>query len=62
MKPNFESMTKVELRAYLVSNPGDQEAFYIFVDRFASTPTEVFGGGIEEAEMQIRKKLEQLKA
>jgi hypothetical protein len=62
MKPNFESVTKTELRAYLVSNPGDQEAFYTFVDQFASTPTEVFSGGAEEIEMQVRKKVEELKA
>jgi hypothetical protein len=61
MKPDFTIMTKLELRAYIVSNPGDRDAFYVFVDRFASTPTEVFSGGVEEVEMQIRKKLEQLK-
>jgi hypothetical protein len=60
MQSNFENMSKVELRAYLIANPGDQEAFYMFVDRFASTPTEVFSGGYEEVEIQVRKKIEGL--
>jgi hypothetical protein len=60
MHSNFENMSKVELRAYLVANPGDQEAFYMFVDQFASTPTEVFSGGYEEVEIQVRKKIEEL--
>jgi hypothetical protein len=60
MQSNFENMSKVELRAYLIANPGDQEAFYMFVDRFASTPTEVFSGGYEEVEIQVRKKIEEL--
>jgi hypothetical protein len=34
----------------------------VFVDRFASTPTEVFSGGPEEVEIQVRKKIEELKA
>lgn len=60
MQPNFETMSKVELRAYIVANPGDQEAFYMFVDRFASTPTEIFSGGREEIEFQVKKKIEEL--
>jgi hypothetical protein len=62
MQSNFENMSKVELRAYIVANPGDQEAFYVFIDRFASTPTEIFSGGREEVEIQVRKKIEELKA
>jgi hypothetical protein len=60
MQCNFENMSKVELRAYLIANPGDQEDFYMFVDRFASTLTEVFSGGYEEVEIQVRKKIEEL--
>jgi hypothetical protein len=60
MQSNFENMSKVELRAYLIANPGDQEDFYMFVDRFASTLTEVFSGGYEEVEIQVRKKIEEL--
>jgi hypothetical protein len=33
MQCSFENMSKVELRAYLIANPGDQEAFHMFVDR-----------------------------
>jgi hypothetical protein len=31
MQSSFENMSKVELRAYLIANPGDQEAFHMFV-------------------------------
>ncbi len=60
MQSNFETMSKVELRAYVIANPGNQEAFYMFIDRFASTPTEVFSGGAEEVEFQVKKKIEEL--
>lgn len=36
IKPDFDKMSKAELRAYLVSHPSDREAFYKFVDRFAT--------------------------
>ncbi len=62
MQYSFENMSKVELRAYIIANPGDQQAFYMFIDRFASTPTEVFSGGSEEVEIQVKKKVAELKA
>lgn len=36
MKLDFDKMTKAELRGYLIAHPDDQEAFYKFVDRFAT--------------------------
>jgi hypothetical protein len=36
MKTDFKTMTKAELRAYLVTHPNDKTAFYAFVDRFTS--------------------------
>ncbi|MGV0025380.1 DUF6887 family protein [Phormidesmis priestleyi] len=33
MKPNFDAMSKSELRAYVIANRGDREAFYKLVDR-----------------------------
>lgn len=36
MKPDFDRMSKAELRAYIVAHTDDQEAFYKFVDRFAA--------------------------
>lgn len=35
MKPDFDNLTKAELRHYIVTHPNDREAFYKFVDRFA---------------------------
>jgi hypothetical protein len=35
-KPNFDAMTKAELRAYVISNQNDQEAFYALVDRLTA--------------------------
>jgi hypothetical protein len=34
MKPDFDNMSKAELRAYIVAHRNDQEAFYKFVDCF----------------------------
>lgn len=34
MKPDFDKMSKAELRAYVVAHTNDKEAFYKFVDRF----------------------------
>ncbi len=36
MTPNFEKMTKSELRAYLIAHPDDKNAFQAFVDRYTS--------------------------
>lgn len=36
MKPDFITMTKGELRAYVVAHPNDETVFYAFVDRFTS--------------------------
>ncbi|MCL1463353.1 DUF6887 family protein [Argonema galeatum] len=32
MKPDFETMSKAELRAYVLANRSDNEAFYKLVD------------------------------
>lgn len=34
MNPDFDKMSKAELRAYVVAHTNDQDAFYKFVDRF----------------------------
>jgi aromatic ring hydroxylase len=63
IKPNFNSMSRKELRAYLIANPNDQEAFYTFVDRFASeTSSETFdipksNNDLAQVEDLIRQKL-----
>lgn len=31
-KPNFDSMSKAELRAYVINHQEDREAFYALVD------------------------------
>ena len=65
MNPNFKSMSKKELRAYLVAHPNEQEAFYAFVDRFtADAPTETFAmpksqTEIEEINTLIQQKVQQ---
>lgn len=33
MKPDFDTMSKAELRAYFIAHRDDQEAFYKLVDR-----------------------------
>lgn len=68
INPNLGLMTKAELRAYVVAHPNNQAAFHAFVDRFtAEASPETFNmpnakAEIEEVEILIRQKLEQLKA
>jgi hypothetical protein len=68
IKPDFSTMTKGELRAYVIAHPNDKNAFQTFVDRFtAEAPLETFdipnsNAEFEEVETIIRRKLEQLKA
>ncbi len=42
MNPDFNTMTKAELRAYVVANQCDRTAFYTFVDRFTANASETF--------------------
>jgi hypothetical protein len=37
MKPDFDSMSIIELRAYLLSHRTDDEAFYKLADRLEAT-------------------------
>ncbi|NMF56597.1 hypothetical protein HC246_00770 [Pseudanabaena yagii GIHE-NHR1] len=62
---NFNTMTKKELRTYVIKNPSDREAFRIFVDRFTvNTSSEIFAmpqsvTDLQEIENLIKQKLEQ---
>lgn len=66
-KLDFNTMTKGELRAYIITHPDDRTAFHIFVDRFtAEASSETFdipnsNIEIERVETLIRQRLEQLK-
>lgn len=40
-KPNFDAMSKAELRAYVIEHQDEQEAFYAFVDRLTAQPSSV---------------------
>ena len=67
IKPDFNSMTKIELRTYVIAHPEDKTAFHAFVDRFTSeASTEIYdipksNAEVEEVEILIRQKLGQLK-
>jgi hypothetical protein len=67
MKPDLSTMTKGELRAYVIAHPDDKTAFHTFVDRFtAETSSETFdlsnsNAEVEQVEILIRQKLETLK-
>jgi hypothetical protein len=62
MQPDFENMTREDLRAYIKSHPREDKAFHTYIDRFASTPTEIYSGGAEEVEILVKKKVAELKA
>jgi hypothetical protein len=67
MNPDFNTMTKGELRAYVIAHPEDRSAFHMFVDRFtaeASSTTfdiPISNAEVKEVEILIRQKLAQLK-
>jgi hypothetical protein len=67
MNPDFTTMTKGELRAYVIIHPDDKTAFHSFVDRFtAEASSETFdiprsNAEVEQVEILIREKLGTLK-
>jgi hypothetical protein len=61
VKPDFETMARAELRTYVRTHSDDEQAFHTYIDRFASTPTEIYSGGAEEVEMLVKKKVAELK-
>jgi hypothetical protein len=68
MIPDFNAMTKGELRAYVIAHADDRSAFHTFVDRFtAEASSETFdipnsNTEVKEVENLIQQKLAQLKA
>jgi hypothetical protein len=68
MNPDFNTMTKSELRAYVIAHPDDRSAFHTFVDRFtAEASPETFdipnsNADVNEVEILIKQKIAQLKA
>jgi hypothetical protein len=68
MNPDFNAITKDELRAYVIAHPDDQSAFHTFVDRFtAEASSATFdipnsNAEVKEVEILIQQKLAQLKA
>lgn len=64
MKPNFQEMSLKELRAYVLENREDDEAFYAMVDRYdaeypnrVSYPPPTTPEDRETMERIIREKL-----
>ncbi|GBO52208.1 hypothetical protein APA_5298 [Pseudanabaena sp. lw0831] len=64
IKLDFNTMTKKELRAYVIGHPTDKDAFSIFVDRFTpKASSETFAMPQSATEFQeidrlIKQKLE----
>ena len=42
MKLKFETMTRQELRAYILEHREDEEAFQIYMDRVMAEPGEIY--------------------
>jgi hypothetical protein len=61
MKSDFEKMTQAELRAYVIANPKDDEAFHLWADHAtANAPKTIYPPvSLEEAERIIRSKIEE---
>ncbi|MDS3862101.1 hypothetical protein RIF25_14960 [Thermosynechococcaceae cyanobacterium BACA0444] len=68
IQPNFSTMSKRDLRAYVIAHPDDKAAFHTFVDRFtAEASPETFdipklSSEVEQVERLIQQKLKQLRA
>jgi hypothetical protein len=41
-KPDFHTMSRVELKKYILENRDDNDAFQIYIDRFSSEDNVVF--------------------
>ncbi len=65
IKLDFNTMTKKELRAYVIAHPNDKDSFSIFVDRFtvkASSETFAMPKSVtefQEVDRLVKQKLEQ---
>ncbi|MUG94562.1 hypothetical protein F7734_20150 [Scytonema sp. UIC 10036] len=58
-KPNFQEMTLKELKAYVLANRYDDEAFYTYMDkRRAGNPNPVMIT-IEEADAKLKRRFGQ---
>ena len=42
MKLKFETMTRQELRAYILEHREDEEAFQVYLDRVMAEPGEIY--------------------
>lgn len=66
MQPDFNTMTRGELRAYIAAHPDDRTAFYNLVDRFTTDESsEIYdlpnsSEEIEQVAFLIRQKLGQI--
>ena len=67
IKPDLKSVTKTELRAYVIAHPEDKDAFRIFVDRFtAEASSETYAvpqskAEVEEVESLIQQRVQKIR-
>jgi hypothetical protein len=68
MRTDLQTMTRAELRAYVIDHPNDVEAFHLWVDHAtAKPPKKIYPPAktpedIAEVERLIREKIAQNKA
>ncbi len=58
-QPNFANMTDAELRAYVLQNPENTEAFHAYVDRLHTANPNPRLMSIEEAEAELERRVNQ---
>ncbi|MBN3871702.1 DUF6887 family protein [Nostoc sp. JL33] len=56
---NFMDMTDAELRAYVLQNPDNTEAFHAYVDRLHAANPNPRLMSIEEAEAELERRVSQ---
>lgn len=58
-QPNFADMSDTELRAYVLQNPNNTEAFHAYVDRLHAANPNPTLMSIEEAEAELERRVNQ---
>jgi hypothetical protein len=58
-QPSFTEMSDAELRAYVLQNPNNIEAFHAFVDRLHAANPNPQLLSVEEAEAELERKVQE---
>jgi hypothetical protein len=55
-KPDFQAMPMEDLKAYILANRNDDEAFYVYIDRKHAANPNAVTMTIEQAEAELQRR------